>query len=985
MTLLKWKEYRERILTTVDAEAFYTDEFEKNKLFVHRHGNELKAQCPFQELHLSGQDKNPSFTVNLGTGAYLCNACGSKGNIHTFYMNTRKVDKQTAWFELGDALGLERPEDVDSRPAIDPGLPIQYHKALMEYTGVTRDILRDKRGITDATLSRFQIGWDGERVTIPIYDEFSELVNIRRHKWNSYEDSSKLINYEDALGNTYGEARIYGVEHLHDDSKPNILWCEGEWDRLVAEQIEIPTCTSTAGADSFKIEWLKLLKRKKKVFICYDNDEAGRRATAHLVENLRGTPDLEIYTVEWPKDWKEKGDITDYIIGEQHTKKEFISLFKPLTTAEDTPVVPLALSSNARYAGKRIKVPVLVAGKESSPFVFPKTVVISCTEGDDEKKCCDACLLKYKKRCDISLNSSEATLLKLVDCTDEQQIAMLKRIAGMNTKCNIADINIKEYGNLETVHVIPKADFNFGFALRQEFVARSGFVLGNNIPTNKRFTLVGYMHADPRTQKATYIFDEAIPEKDLLDELEVTQDLMSQLSIFKCAEGQSVADKFDEIHTDLERNITYIWDRRKVAFAVDLVYHSALSFVFQEQQTKRGWAECLIIGDSGQAKTTLVERLMLHYKSGELLSGESTRRTGLVYSLQQTGSKGNWTLMWGAMPLNDGGLLTVDELSGMSEDDLAKMSDVRSSGIAKSTGVVTAETTSRTRMIFISNPRSGRQLKSENYGVTAILKLWGKAEDVRRLDFAVAVASGEVESGIVNKSVGDMPLIEHKYTTDKCKLRVMWAWSRRPEDIVFTQEAVKEILESASRMGKKYSSRIPLVEPADQRLKLARLAVSAAACVFSTDNGTNVIVKKEHVEFVVDYLNSIYDSKALGYDRFSADEFENSDTTEAAMMKLRNDYISLPFTSRSVQDVTKALYQLPYFNRNTLEDATGVDRDELKNLLQFLISSSIIEKAGQDYRRTPLGLAFIEAMLTDQPTETEIREARARRFKNQEL
>src|SRR5699024_5594223 len=146
----------------------------------------------------------------------------------------------------------------------------------------------------------------------------------------------------------------------------------------------------------------------------------------------------------------------------------------------------------------------------------------------------------------------------------------------------------------ETVHMIPKADDNFGFAAHQEYVARSGYIIGNNIPTNKRFTLVGYMHPDPNNQKATYVFDQAIPEKELLDELEVTPELHEQLKEFQCAPGQSVADKFAEIHDDLERNVTYIWNRKKVAYAVDLVYHSALSFVFQEQRVRRGWAECLI-------------------------------------------------------------------------------------------------------------------------------------------------------------------------------------------------------------------------------------------------------------------------------------------------------------------------------------------------------------------------------------------------------
>lgn len=981
---MRWKEYRNKILASVDPEAFYVDEFKNMGLSYSRHGNELKSQCPWPERHLSGRDTNPSFTVNLGTGVYYCNACGSRGNIHTFYMETRHVDKQEAWFALGDALGIERPTDVDSRPAIDPALPVTYHNALMQSTGVIRDVLREKRGMTDETLSRFLIGWDGERVTIPIYDEFSDLVNIRRYKWNSYEDSAKMINYEDQIGNAYGEDRVYGIEHLTDESCEALIWCEGEWDRLVCEQVGFPACTTTAGAGNFRAEWLKLISRKKRLYICYDNDDAGKRATEYMVENLRGTS-VKIFIVKWPQTFKEKGDITDVFVDYKMSKKEFLELFEALEDAEEVPVVQLAQSSGARYAGKRIKIPVLIAGKESAPYVFPQAIRLSCTDYSEDKKQCASCVMSMKHRADINLTSADAFLLKLIDCTDEQQRAFIKALVGCNAKCPCPEYRVLRYGNLETVHMIPKAEDNFGFAEHAEYVARSGYILGNNIPTNKRFTLVGYMHPDPTNQKATYVFDQAIPEKELLDDLEITPEIHKTLCEFQCAPGQSVEEKFEEIHTDLERNVTYIWDRKKVAYAVDLTYHSCLSFVFQEQRVRRGWAECLIIGDSGQAKTTLVERLMQHYKCGELLSGESSRRTGLVYNIQQAGSKGNWSLMWGAMPLNDGGLLCVDELSGMAEDDLAKMSDVRSSGIAKATGVVTAETTSRTRMIFISNPRNGRQLRAETYGVSAILKLFGKAEDVRRLDFAVAVASGEVNADIVNKSVADMPQVPHKYTSDKCKLRVMWAWSRRPENIVFTPEAVKEILDAASRMGKKYNSRIPLVEPADQRLKIARLAVAAAACVYSTDDGTSVIVKPEHVTFVVNYLNDIYCTRAMGYDRYSADEFENSDSSEGVLAALRNQFAGIPFASREPADIVRAMYQLPYFSRDTIEDATGLDRDELKNLLQFLLSSSIIEKAGREYKRTPLGLSFIESLLMQPLLESEIVEARKRRFQKSEI
>lgn len=976
------KDYRKKILSSVDAESFYIDEFKRLGLTYSRHGSELKGQCPFSSLHLSGQDSKPSFTVNLVSGVYLCNSCSSKGNIISFYTTTRGISKEQAWFDIGDELGFERPTDIDSRPAIDPGLPAKQHRELLQYTGPVRDILRDKRGLTDETLKKFIIGWDGDRVTIPIYDEFGELVNIRRYKWNSYEDASKMINYEDQIGNTFGEDRIYGIEHLYDPTCDTIVWCEGEWDRLIAEQNGFSACTTTAGAHNFRVEWYKQIRTKKRIYICYDNDEPGRLATNTMIDNLRNS--LEIYAVQWPKDWREKGDVTDIFIKDGYTVEQFMELFLPIEAQEETPIVPLALSSNARYTGKRIKVPVLVAGKESAPYVYPKQVRISCSKKEEGNKLCEACMMQFIPRSDISVTSTTPLILKLINCPDEKQKAILKGAVGCNAKCHLCDFNILEYGNLETVHMIPKVDTNFGFALHQEYVARSGYVIGNGLPTNKRYTLIGYMHADPNTQKATYVFDSAIPEKDILeDSANISKELNSMLEVFKCAPGQSVADKFNEIHADLERNVTYIWERRSVGIAVDLVYHSAISFMFQEQQVKRGWVECLIIGDSGQAKTTLVERLMQHYRSGELLSGESSKRTGLVYSIQQMSSTNGWSLLWGAMPLNDGGLITVDELSGLPEDDLAKMSDVRSSGIAKSNGVVTAETTARTRIIFISNPRNGRQLRAENYGVSAVLKLFGKAEDVRRLDFAVGVSSGDVDADIVNKAVSEMPPVEQKYTSDVCHARVVWAWSRHPSNIIFEPDAVSEILKGAIAMGRQYVSTIPLVEPADQRLKIARLSVSAAACVYSTDDGTNIIVKVEHVAFVISYLCELYNSKALGYDRFSADQFENSDTTDAAMIRLRKGFIALPLVTRTIFEVAKALYQLPYFSRNTLEDATGLDRDELRALMQFLISQSIVEKANLDYKRTPLGLAFIEFMITQPPTIEEEKKIRAEYYASQ--
>jgi hypothetical protein len=333
-----------------------------------------------------------------------------------------------------------------------------------------------------------------------------------------------------------------------------------------------------------------------------------------------------------------------------------------------------------------------------------------------------------------------------------------------------------------------------------------------------------------------------------------------------------------------------------------------------------------------------------------------------------------WFLVWGAFPLNDGGLLTIDELSGLSEEDLAVMSDVRSSGVAKATGVITAETTSRTRAIYISNPRNGRQLNSETYGVNAVLKLMGKAEDVRRLDLAMSVASGDVDPALVNKSLRDIPEVPHTYTSDLCNTRVLWAWSRRPEHIKFTDEATEHILAAATRMGARYSSKVPVVEAADQRIKIARLAVSAACCTFSTETGEDVIVKPEHVDFVVDFMHEIYSAKSFGYDKLSEQDMVMSDTSEDNINKLRRLFLTLPIMD--MNEMANILYQLPYFSRMTLEDYTGLSKDDLKMLLKFMTNQHLVDKVKGDYRRLPLGTELLENLVNNPVTKQEIDAAR---------
>lgn len=977
---MKWSEYRNKILESVDAEAFYLNEMPDGT----RHGDaEYKTRCPFPELHEGGTDNSPSFTVNLDSGVYYCNTCHSKGNIHTYYKTKYGKGSKEAWFFFGDALGLPRPDGEELySDTIDPEIALKWHNDLLTLGGNTLNFLLEERGLTLEAIKQFQIGWNGERYSIPIYDELWNLVNIRLYTRMPVDDRQKVINYRDEKGNTYGKVRLYGIEHLYNSLKA-IVFAEGELDRIICEAHGIPAITTTAGAGSWDRSWIPLFKNVGKVYACFDNDAAGTNAAAKLLRRLTGITEVSI--LHWPEGFKAKGDLTDYFV-EGHTKEDFIKFLANnastiTTTVESTTEIDdsnaidttLLHSVDAAYINKRIKMPVMVSGKGTASSIFPYKVFTQCTSQEQESKYCAYCPLSEGPT-EVCFNATTNIPLAFIECSDEVQRNTLRKELGIPLKCNQFTQEITAYGNLEEIRMVPIADTSFSFDKEQEHVVRLGYYMGRNLKSNTRYTLTGFMHNHPKNQRATFIFDKAYPEHDAISEFIINGTVKQNLGILKCGQGQSIKDKINEIHKDLEYNITRVWNRRNAAIAVDLIYHTPLHFYFQGQFIKRGWGEALLIGDSGQAKSTIVEQIMRHYNLGEMLSGESSKRTGLTYNMQQNGN--SWFLIWGAFPLNDGGLIAVDEFSGMSEADIASLSEIRSSGICRVKAVVNDETSARTRAIYISNPRSGRPLASETYGVQAVLKLFGTTEDVRRLDIAVGVASGEVAPELINSDYSKMAEVPHVYTSEVCNTGVMWAWSRSPEQIIIEDDATKKILEQAIMLSAKYSSAIPLAEPADMRLKLARLSIAAAARVASTDETfETIIVKPEHVDFIVEYLQEVYDAPALQYNLMSKKEFAKIDTSNDRMADLRAEFLKVPLVDHNV--AVEGILRADWFTERELCVQTNTDNFTITQLLHFMVANNLaVDKGRYGYKLTATGATLFKQLSKEPYTIEELNAAR---------
>lgn len=408
-----------------------------------------------------------------------------------------------------------------------------------------------------------------------------------------------------------------------------------------------------------------------------------------------------------------------------------------------------------------------------------------------------------------------------------------------------------------------------------------------------------------------------------------------------------VAKKFNEIHEDLEANVTKIYQRRDLMTVFDLVAHSVINFSFQGQLLRKGWCEALVVGDTRCGKSETVDKLFKHYHCGELVTGENASYAGLIGGLQQTAGN-RWSITWGKYPLNDRRMLGIDELSGLPQESIAKMSGIRSSGVAEITKIRTEKTLGRVRSIWMSNPRGKRPIAAFNSGIEVIQDLIGHPEDIARFDLALTVATSEVPLHIINAS--SRPDVKHRYTTEACNRLVYWAWSRKADQVVFAPKAVEAVLSISSELSRRYVP--PLVEGAEQRIKVARLAVSAAARVFShTGTGEKILVLPTHVEFIRDFLDEIFCKPSMGFDLYSRGKIAESELIHET--DIRERFKTLP------ADFSRLLTEAPTFNSSDVQDFASVDRQVATDLISFLVRKSAIRKGKFGYYKLPAFQRFL--------------------------
>lgn len=928
-----FRDIKKCIIASVSADEFYASQLDDYK-------SGENAPCPFH------QDSTPSLSTRKEDGAFFCHGCGAKGtSIIGFYEAHHAVTYKEA---------TQRIFAEYIAPTVPSKLISRWLKELMANSPM-RSWIERERGVNLFTMKSLKLGWDGERIVIPIINEYGLCINVRRYHAKA---KPKIISYKHG----YGKARLFPLQMFRDD-EPQVLLVEGEWDAILAWQCGFNALTSTGGANNWPDEFNAYFKGKD-VVICYDNDEAGQ-AGARLVAKSIGDAARSIKSILLPVD-KQVKDFTNFVVHTGAGRKEILRLVRraryiktpPGAKSEDTDSgapegethinVKLHDASSAEHYYRPLSTTAHISGKRLTPFMVPKKFTIRCKI--DRGRMCRSCHMSPREGVrTFSVKPNDRRLLQLVDASDTNSRRALRDIARVPHQCSTT-LDISTTRNIEEITLIPPID-----ELGGSYTARRAYYVGHGLPSNRSYLFSGFTIPHPADQSATHVFTEAIPAQTQLENYVASEDSHQRMLKFHPIEGQTISEKIQEIELHLADHVTKIIERPVMHLAIDLVFHSPLQMYFNNEKLNKGWLEVAIIGDTRCGKGFVATELLRLYGLGEIATAENCSFAGLIGGLMKMGN--TFSISWGIIPRNTGRLVIIDETSGLRTDDIAKMTRVRSEGVAEIFKIMSEATQARTRIIWLSNTRTGRPVNTYAYGVEAVSELFGKSEDISKLDYSLVVRGGDVAAETINAI--RTPLQEDsRYDREDFRNLVMWIWTRTPSQIFFTRSATRYILEAAVEFGQRYHSSIPLVQVEDIRVKLARVSAAVAGRIFNADEtGKNLVVSKRCAEYAVSFLQRIYDHPPTAYLAYSEAQFAATSIGNPEAVR----ELLLGFGPRTIT-LVRGLVETRTITITDVADFTGCDKFKAKEVIGELVRRRCLVKEYTYYVKRPAFIDFLRRM-----------------------
>lgn len=907
----------------------------------------IKTICPFHE------DSSPSFSIHLHTKACHClvpSCAAAKGcDFITFLARFLNLERRHIVLDLATKYPIENTKTLPLGQ-----IETYYTKLKQPEAQVLLQELYN-RGITDEMIKAHRIGFDGHRITIPIFNETGQCVNIRKYLPGAPAAEKMRNTFK------HGAGRLYPIEQL---KYPKIVICGGELKAVVTagylNEHNIGAICTTGGEGFWKNEFSERL-REKTIYVMLDIDEAGRAGSAKICSLLLSVA-AEIFEIVLPldKDKYPKGDINDYVGREKQTNLlELITQAKkwtPLEFTEDTTereFIEIDLSEvfNPDNLGRNIACSATVNAVGDSPYLIPKIVLCNCTK---DQAFCHVCPVFVKQTNSLTIPPHSPAILSMVGVPKKHLRDGIRE--GLKIPpCKVVTFTVQERYVVEDVRISPQLGITTENVTKN---SQSAVYVGSGIELNETYRLFGTIHPHPRSQQGTYLIEFAEPIRDALSKYNPEPESLQKLQIFQTNGHDDISQKLNDIYTDLSANVTRIFDRTDMHLIMDLVYHSPLFAPFDEK-VEKGWLEALIVGDSSQGKSETIKRLIEHYGLGEKVDCKNATSAGLLGGLQKFDEK--WFISWGIIPTHDRRMVILEELKGASTEIIAKLTDMRSSGIAEIPRIEKRRTHARTRLLALSNPRASVPMAAYNFGVEAITELIGGLEDIRRFDIIYIASVNQVSAERISQLQLSRPQIKHTYTAELCRALILWAWTRTEDQIISERGVFELILQESERLCNTYTEIIPIVDRGSMRLKIFRLSAALAVRLFSCvpDDLNRLLIKQDHVRFIVGFLNRIYSSPEFGYRDFS--ETIKLSSTISDPESVKKEIRGVPY----IRDFIESMLGCQTIELRDIMDWCAWDKEEALRTLSLFVRKHALIRENRGYRKTPDFIKLLREMRDD--------------------
>ena len=296
------------------------------RLTLERKGGAYWAKCPF---HGSGEERTASFKVYEETGTYHCFGCKESGNAVHFLRKHDGLDFLEAVETLATQVGMEIPKqeapvDTSNATKINNRASQVFYEQLKSDLGKKTIKYLKERGISGETAKFFQLGYssnkkptlyenlknefkeidldesglfgkndDGEyydrfrdRLMFPIRNIKGECIAFGGRLLSDKKDQAKYLNSPETK--TYKKKyELYGLYEIREINKrpESIFLVEGYMDVIGLFQHGIKNAVASSGTAFTQEQLRKILSYTNTIYIVFDGDEAGYKASWRAVEN----------------------------------------------------------------------------------------------------------------------------------------------------------------------------------------------------------------------------------------------------------------------------------------------------------------------------------------------------------------------------------------------------------------------------------------------------------------------------------------------------------------------------------------------------------------------------------------------------------------------------------------------------------------------------------------------------------------------------